>query len=302
MHVSHALTSRLLVTGAGGHLGRRVVELLLENGATHLLAGSRQPSKLEALAANGATPVRVDFDDPASLAAAFAGVERLLIVSTDAIGEPGLRQRQHKAAVAAAVAAGVTHIVYTSMPRPEPGSLIPFAPDHYETEQAIEASGVPFTILRNNWYMEQLLDPVRQALASGRWFSAAGDGRGGYVAREDTARAAAAALAAGGTTSARYDITGPAALTIRQVADIASRVTGTPIAVVPVDDAQLAAGLENAGLPAPIVGLVVAIDANTRAGGLDIVSDAVQTLTGRAPQSMEAFLTAHRAALLGQTS
>lgn len=296
--MSDSLNAPLLVTGAGGHLGRRVVELLLEKGAGDLAAGSRDPAKLGDLAAAGAKTVKVDFDDPAALDAAFAGVERLLIVSTDALGEPGRRQKQHKAAVDAAAKVGVKHIVYTSMPNPEPGSLIPFAPDHYATEQAVEASGVPFTILRVNWYMENLLGSLPQAIASGQLFSAAGDGRVGHVARGDVARAAAAALIAG-PDGARLDVTGPEALSPADIAGIAAEVAGRPVEVVAVSDAQLAEGLEKAGLPAPIAALLAAFDANTRAGKADVVSAVVETLTGEPPLSLRAFLEANRGVLIG---
>jgi len=290
--------ARLLVTGAGGHLGRRVVELLLlEAGATNVVAASRDPGKLEDLRAGGAETLKVDFDDPATLDAAFAGVDRLLIVSTDALGVPGQRLRQHRAAVDAAARTGVKHIVYTSMPNPEPGSLIPFAPDHYETEQAIEKSGVAFTILRNGWYQENLIGSLPQSLASGKWFTATGDGRVAHVAREDAAQAAAAALCSDTADSARYDITGPTALMTVEIAAIASEVAGKPIEVVEVSDEQLAEGMAKAGVPAPYVGLLVAFDANTRAGKADIASDAVKRLTGREPQSLRDFLTAHWAAL-----
>lgn len=120
--------SRLLVTGASGHLGRKVVELLLDAGAANVVAASRDPGKLADLVARGAKTAKADFDDPATLDAAFAGVDQVLIISTDALGTPGQRQRQHKAAVDAAVKAGVRRIVYTSMPNPEPGSLIPSRP------------------------------------------------------------------------------------------------------------------------------------------------------------------------------
>lgn len=291
----NAPQARILVTGAAGHLGRRVVELLLDAGATRLVAASRDPGKLDTLAARGAETLKADFDDTATLDAAFAGVERLLIVSTDALAVPGQRLRQHKAAVAAAVRAGVKHIVYTSMPNPEPGSLIPFAPDHYETEQAIEKSGIAFTILRNSWYADNLFGSLPRTVASGKWFTSAGEGRIAYVAREDTARAAAAALAFDTTDSARYDVTGAEALTTAQIAAIVGEVAGKPIEVVPVTDEQLADGLARAGVPAPYVGLLVAFDANTRAGRIDIVSDTVKRLTGTEPQSLRAFLTEHRA-------
>lgn len=294
--MSDALTSRLLVTGASGQLGRRVVEFLLDAGATNVTAASRDPGKLAELAARGARTVKADFDDPATLEAAFAGIDRLLIISTDALGTPGQRQRQHRAAVDAAAKAGVKQIIYTSMPNPEPGSLIPFAPDHYETEQAIEKSGVPFTILRVNWYAEAVFLWLPQALKSGQWFSSAGAGRVGYIARDDVARAAAAALASG-IAEGRLDITGPAALSTAELAAIANEVFGAAITVVPVSDEDLARGLAGAGLPAPLVELLVAMDANTRAGGVDIATDAVERLTGQPARSLHAFLVENATAL-----
>jgi NAD(P)H dehydrogenase (quinone) len=284
-----------LVSGAGGKFGRIVVERLLAEQAGKAIAGSRDPARLADLAAKGAETRRVDFDDPASLDAAFRGVDRLLIVSTDALGVPGLRIRQHRAAVDAAARAGVGHVVYTSMPRPEPGSLIPFAPDHYETEQALLKSGLAHTILRNSWYAENLLMSLPQVLASGKWFSAAGEGRVAHVARADAAAAAAEALVS--TPGGRLDVTGPELLTIREIAATAADVFAKPVEVVPVSDAELVAGLAAAGVPAAIAALIVAFDANTRAGGADVRSDAVEKLTGAPPRRLREVLAANRRAL-----
>src|SRR5690606_30150061 len=135
----------------------------------------------------------------------------------------------------------VKHLLYTSMLNPE-GSLIPFAPDHLETEQAIEDSGLDYTILRVSWYAENLLGSLPNVLASGKWFSSAGDGRINYVPREDVARAAAAALASRSGVKERLDITGPAPLRIGEIAAIAAQISGKPIEVVPVSDEQIAAG------------------------------------------------------------
>ncbi len=291
------LGTRILVTGAAGHLGHRVAELLLEAGASGVTAGSRQLQKLDDLAARGAHLVRADFDDPASLDSAFAGIERLLIVSTDAVTVPGQRQQQHLAAIAAAIKAKVRLIVYTSMPKPEPGSPIPFAPDHYATEQAIERSGIPFTILRVNWYADNSFRWLPQVLQSGQWFTSAGDGGARYVAREDVARIAAAALLSG-AAQGRIDVAGPDRLTAAQIVATVNEVFGTQVALVPVSDTQLAAGLSAAGVPPPLVQLLVAMDTNTRTGGLDVESDAVRRLTGRSPQSFRDFLIQNRAAYI----
>jgi NAD(P)H dehydrogenase (quinone) len=285
---------RLLVTGAGGKLGRRIVELLAGNGVRAFVASSRSPDKLSTPA--GVEKRRADFDDPASLAPAFAGIDRALLISTDRIDVPGLRIKQHRAAVDAARTAGVKDILYTSMLNPE-GSLIPFAPDHLETERTIERSGLDFTILRVSWYAENLLGSLPGVLASGKWFTSAGDGRINYVPREDVARAAAAALVSRSGVRERLDITGPAPLTIAQIAAIAGTLAGKRIDVVQISDEDLANGARAAGVPEPFIPLVVATDANMRAGNFDVASDAVERLTGKAAQSVEAYLRANKAAL-----
>jgi len=285
----------ILVSGAGGQLGRRVVELLLEARGARVIAGSRDPGKLADLAARGVELRRVDFEDP-KLAQAFAGVDRLLIVSTDALDEPGRRLAQHRAAVAAAEAAGVPHVVYTSMLNPEPGSPVPFAPDHHGTEQALAASRLGWTVLRSSWYAELLIGKAAQALATGRWVTATGDGRAGYIGREDCARAAAAALLAPQGNRV-LDIAGEP-LTAAEIAATVARVFGRPVAVVQVSEAELAAGLEEAGVPGPMARVAAMIDTNIRIGRSEVPTGAVTALTGRPPQDLAAFFAEHRASLL----
>ncbi len=286
------MTRTLLVTGAAGKLGRLTIETLIGVTTDKIVAGSRDPAKLADLAARGVETRRIDFDDPASLASGFAGVDRLLIISSDALDR---RLEQQQRAVAAAKAAGVKHIVYTSMPKPEPGSAIVFAGDHYGTEQAIKASGVPYTILRVSWYQETLLMGLPNALKGGQWFSAAGQGKVSHVAREDAARAAAAALAATGDESATYDITSDEAFTTEEIAALAAKATGKPLKVVPVSDEQLIEGLKAHGVPAPMAAFIACFDTNTRLGGTATPTDAVKKLTGRTPRRLETYLVEHRA-------
>lgn len=289
---------RLLVTGASGNLGHRVVELLLGAGVPSVSAASRRPDKIFDLAARGASLRRADFDDPASLDEAFVDVDRLLLISTDALGTPGQRQRQHKTAVDAAVRAGVKHIVYTSMVNPDPNSPIPFAPDHLVTEQAIESSGIPYTILRVNWYAEYFFVSLPPALRFGKMLTSACEGRTAYVARDDVARAAAAALMSATEQSNRLDITGPQAVTQAEVVEYVNTIFDSDIKLFTVSDKELAETLTGSGMPGSLVALVVAMERNSREGRVESVSDAVERLTGKPPTSLADFLIGHRLDLL----
>lgn len=293
------MSDTLLVTGASGQLGRRVIHHLLQThkvAPQRIIATTRQPAALADLAEKGIVVRQADFEDPASLATAFAGADRLLLISTDALDRPGRRREQHLNAINAAAKAGVKHVVYTSMPRPEAGSPIPFAPDHLGTEQALAASPMSWTVLRHNWYAENLHLSLPGVLASGRWYSAAGDGATAYVTREDCARADAAALASADTSRTTLNITGPAALSASQIAALATQVLGKPIQVVPVSAEQLAQGMAAAGVPAFMVPLLVSFDLNAAADRIGTVSDDVLRLTGTPAQALQEWLTVNKVA------
>src|SRR3984885_11751453 len=290
----------LFVTGASGHLGRRVVELLLENGAGKIVAGTRKPEKLADLASRGLVVRQADFDDPKGLEAALAGVDRVLIISTDAIDRPGRRLAQHQAAVAAAASAGVKHAVYTSMPNPETSPVV-FAPDHLGTEQALKASGMSWTILRNCWYADFLIPTLAPAVASGKLISATGQGGAPYVTREDCAQAAAAALASSETGNNTFNITGPDLVTYTELAKLASELTGRPVEFVAVTPEERTAQLIALGTPEPIAKLLVSSQVAISQGKMGTPTTAVKDLTGRAPMSVREFLSANRTALMPTT-
>ena len=297
------MTETLLVTGAAGQLGRSVIRYLLD---THkvppakIIATTRNPESVADLAARGVVVRAADFNDATSLENAFKGADRVLIISTSDLDlKTGRRLKQHEAAVAAAKKAGVSHLLYTSMPNPEPVSPVLFAGDHYGTEQAIKASGIPYTIFRNGWYQENLFLALPHAIASGKWYSSAGDGRIAHGARDDMAAAIAAGLASGTKESNIYTLTGPHAYTTSEIATLVTEVTGKPLEVIQLPDEALTEGVKAAGLPEDFARIIVSFDANTRSGRIAMVTDAVETLSGRKPQTLKQFLEANKAALAG---
>ncbi|ANM05056.1 NmrA-like family protein [Rhizobium phaseoli] len=293
------MSETILVTGAAGQLGQRVIHHLVETykvAPGKIVAATRSPEKLAELASKGVLTRKANFDDAAGLEQAFSGIDRLLIISTDALDTPGKRLTQHKAAVAAAAKADVKHIAYTSMPAPD-NSLVTFAPDHLGTENAIKASGVAYTIIRDSWYHDNYLHGMPHNLQGGKWYSATGAGKVSTISRDDCALAIAAALASGTSESATYTLTGAVSLNNREIAAIVSEASGKPLEVVDVNDEQLGQGMRGAGLPGFVADMLVSADANIRAGNFDIVTGDFTKLTGRQPQPLKEFFVAHRAAL-----
>lgn len=277
----------LVITGASGQLARAVsAELLNTVDASELVLVTRDP---DALAVPGAQVRRGDFDDPAGLAEAFAGGERLLLISGDKIGA---RVPGQLAAVDAAVAAGVRWIGYTSIVNPSDSNPIVVAADHQATEEHIRASGVAWTFLRNSIYADLQAGSMQAALATGRHVSNAGDGRVSFVARVDCAAAAAVVLRGSDEHDGReYDITGPEAVSAHELGALFAELGGTPVETVLVDDEAYAAGLvEHAGLPAAAAAAYATFGRGARMGYSATVSDTFRSLTGRDPLSVREVL------------
>ncbi|WP_085026100.1 SDR family oxidoreductase [Ensifer aridi] len=283
----------LFVSGAGGKLGGLVIEALKSRGyAGKIVAGTRHPAKLAGL--SGVEVRKADFADKASLVASLQGVDRFLVISTDQVGG---RLAAHLTAVEAAKEAGVKEIFYTSMPNPEAPSEIPFAHEHLSTENAIKATGIPYTIVRMGWYMENLLGILPNNLESGQWFTSTEGSKTSYTSRLDCAHAATGALLKGAENKT-YTVTGPAALSNAQIAAIATEVTGKPLSVVEVSDEQLAAGAKAAGVPDFVVDhFILPFERFARAGKAALVTNAVEALWGERPLSVKEFLSANKTAL-----
>jgi NAD(P)H dehydrogenase (quinone) len=284
------------ITGAGGQLGGSVLNELLSRGAkpAEIVAITRSPDKLAAFAAKGMAVREGDFDAPAGLAAAFKGIDTLLIIPTPEL-RPGLRTPQHKAAVAAAKAAGVRHVIYVSTVGARPGQDL--VQSHLETEQAIYASGMAWTIVRMAMYFENLfMGALQHALSSGA-YAATGTAPVANLARDDVAATLAGVLLGKGHEGSVYHATGPASLTPADIAATIGRVFGKPVQSVTITDAQYADGLKAAGLPDFAVEAILGIAQTGAKGMLDLVTGDVERLSGRKPVSLAEFLSARKQAV-----
>jgi NAD(P)H dehydrogenase (quinone) len=287
----------VIVTGASGKLGRLVAENLMARLAPEqLVLVTRHPAALSEFAARGVDVRRGDFDDPASLPKAFAGGRRLLLISTDAIGR---RVAQHRAAIDAAAAVGVAHVVYTSHVSPVPGNPIgDIASESAQTERALQEAGPTWTVLRFGSFAELQVQPGTMAVSAGKLVSNAGEGRIAPVSRHDCAEAAAIVLTTDGHQSMTYEITGPESLSSRDLASLLAEVTGRSVRVVRVGDNMLTWGMARCGVPKPVARAVTAFGRAVREGYFDVVDPAFERLAGRPPRSLRQVLIRHRGDLL----
>ncbi len=269
---------KILVTGATGKLGTKVVEALLKKVPADQLAVSvRNPQKAEGLRSLGIEVRHGDFDQPETLEKAFAGIDRLLIISAD--GDNETRIRQHTHAVEAAAKAKVGFIAYTSVGNAQESTLF-LAPVHSHTEKAIQATGIPYSFLRNNWYLENELSSIQGVLAGAPWVTSAGEGRVGWALREDYAEVAAAVLADSGHENTIYELSGKP-LTQGEFAAALGSVLGKEVPVQQVDDATYGEIMKGAGVPDFVIPMLVAIQAGIRKGSLDGASGDFEKLLGR---------------------
>lgn len=269
---------KILVTGATGQLGRKVVEALIPVVPSGSLAVSvRDPKKAEDFAAQGVEVRQGDFENPESLESAFSGIDRLLIVSTQ--GDNETRIRQHLAAVSAAKRANVGFIAYTSVVDADHNPL-DLAPVHRATEEAIRETGIPYSFLRNNWYIENEASAIQGVLAGAPLVISAGEGKVGWASREDYAVAAATVLAGTGHENTVYELSGTP-ITYTELAGILEGVLSRKVLVQNVDDSEYASIMADAGVPEEIVPFLVSIQSSIRKGALDIKSTDLETLLGR---------------------
>ncbi|UYO02865.1 SDR family oxidoreductase [Paenibacillus sp. PSB04] len=269
---------KLLVTGATGKLGRKVVETLLQTvPASQLAVSVRNPDKAEDLRARGIDVRHGDFDVPETLDKAFAGIDRLLIISAD--GDNETRIRQHTNAVEAAARAKVGFIAYTSLGNAAESKLF-LAPPHQAAEQAILKTGIPYSFLRNNWYLENEIPSVQGVLAGAPWVTSAESGKVGWALQQEYAEAAAAVLAGEGHENTVYELSGKL-LTQAELVTALGDVLGKEVPLQQVDDEQYADIMKQAGVPEFALPIVVGIQQGIREGQLEIESQDFEKLLGR---------------------
>ena len=269
---------KILVTGATGKLGSKVVDSLLKTLPANQLAVSvRNPEKAEGLRARGVEVRQGDFDQPETLDTAFAGIDRLLIISAD--GDNDTRTRQHANAVQAAERAGVKFIAYTSIVNATESKNL-FAPTHVATEAAILKTGIPYSFLRNNWYLENEIGSIQGVMSGAPWVTSAGNGKVGWSLQKDYAEAAATVLLGNGHENTVYEFSGKP-LTQEELVSELQAVLGKEILLQQVSDEKYAEIMKGLGLPDFVIPIVLGIQESIRNGSLDVVSDDLEKVLGR---------------------
>lgn len=267
----------IVITGASGRLGRQVIEKLLETvPAAEIIAAVRNPEKANDLAALGIQVRQADYSKPETVHSALAGAEKVLLISSNEVGQ---RVPQHQAIIDAAKSAGAKLLVYTSILRAESSSLA-LASEHKATEENIRASGLPFVFLRNGWYFENHTEQLGPAVQHGAILGAAGEGRFASAARSDYAAAAAAVLTSPGHENKIYELAGDSSFTLSELAAVVSDQAGKPVSYHnSAQDYQDA--LLSFGLPADFAAILVDADLGAARGELNSSSSDLRTLIGR---------------------
>jgi NAD(P)H dehydrogenase (quinone) len=267
----------IVVTGATGHLGRHVVEQLLEKvPADQITAVVRTPEKAAAFADRGVKIAVADYNTPETFDTVFAAGNKVLLISGNEFDKG--RVEQHKIVIEAAKAAGVALLAYTSAP----GSLTAaLADDHRGTEEALLASGLPYALLRNGWYNENYTENLAPALEHGAVVQAAGDGRISAASRADYAAAAVTVLTGEGHENQTYELGGDTTFGFAEYAAALSEQTGKEIAYAPVSVEAYSDILSGAGLPAPLVAILAGVEVSIERGELVVSTGDLSRLAGR---------------------
>jgi NAD(P)H dehydrogenase (quinone) len=267
----------IVITGATGNLGQHVIANLLKSvPAANIIAAVRNPAKAAGLAAKGVQVRQADYNDGASLDAAFKGATKILLISSSEVGQ---RAQQHQNVIDAARRAGVSLLAYTSVLRADTSPL-GLAAEHVVTEAAIRASGLPYTFLRNGWYLENHTEHLAPVLEHGVVLGAAQNGRFSSAARADYAAAAAAVLVAD-QPQAIYELAGDHGFTLAEYAAEVARQSGKAIVYKDLPQADFKAALVSVGVPEGFADLLADSDAGAAKGALEDHGKQLSALIGR---------------------
>lgn len=270
----------IVITGATGKLGRHVLDVLVERGvaAREIVAAGRSVEKLNDYAAKGVKVVAMDYDDRASVTAALAGADKVLLIASSEVGKD--RPAQHRTVIEAAKEEGVELLAYTSAPKADssPGIL---AVDHKATEDILADAGVPYALLRNGYYFENWTDQIQGTLAQGVLLGAAGEGRVSAATRRDLAEAAVAVLLGEDQAGRVYELGGDTAFTLTEFAAAITAATGTTVVYNNLAASEYVATLTSFGLPEPLAELLADSDKGLARGDMLVEGDDLRTLIGR---------------------
>lgn len=299
---------KYIITGASGGFGRGATQGMLTHVAPEdLILVTRNPDTLKDMADKGCQVRFGDFDDYDSLVKAFAGGDKMLMISTSRVGE---RMPQHTNAVNAAKAAGVGHVIYTSFVGAVPENPSLAVRDHRGTEALLRDSGMSWTALRNSQYSDYIFAAAPNAIRLGKWFTSSGDGTLAHICREDCIEAAVVVLANDGHENKVYNITGPELLSVRDVAEICREASGADYEFVEITDEGMYEYFDSLGVPrSPIDDNVasdipwcsddmVSFERTIREGQFSIISDDFEKLTGHKPRSLRSLAEEHKDLLL----
>lgn len=269
----------IVITGATGQLGRHVVEALLERNvpAGDIVATGRSVEKLADFAERGVTVQEMDYENPASVAAALKGAAKVLLISSSAVGQ---RVEQHRTVIEAAKAEGVELLAYTSIANADTTGM-KLAAEHQATEELLKESGIPFVLLRNGWYLENYTEQLPGTLAQGAIAGSAGEGKVSAAARVDYAHAAAAVLVADDQAGKVYELGGDHAFTMGQLASEISDAAGREVTYKDLPASDYQQMLEGVGVPGAFAEILADSDLGIARGDLLVTSGDLQKLIGR---------------------
>lgn len=265
----------IAVTGATGQLGQQVIALLKQSHDHQaIVALARNPAKAAAL---GVTARQGDYSQPEALETGLVGVDSLVLISSSEVGQ---RAQQHANVIQAAKHNGVKHIIYTSLLHADTSPLS-LAQEHCETEAALKASGIAYTILRNGWYTENHLGSVGAAVAHGALLGSAGQGRIASATRADFAQAIVTVVTGAGHENTTYELAGDSAWTLADLAAEIAAQAGQPVVYTDLPEAEYAKALAGFGLPEGLAQAIASWDVGASQGALFSDDRTLSQLIGR---------------------